>query len=94
MAWEEEKRGWCWGAPCQSCRGQKSGQAPDSVSGLRQSRVIPLPGAEDSAWGEAGNPWDRRREAGLGNRHLLHGVGQRVDPTVFSALSPAERPWL
>lgn len=94
MAWEEEERGWSWGAPCQGCRGQKGGQAPDSVSGLRHSRVIPLPGAEDSVGGEAGNLWDRRREACLGNRHLLHGVGQRVDPTVFSARSLAERPWL
>lgn len=45
-------------------------------------------------WGEAGNLWDRRREACLGNRHLLHGMGQRVDPTMFSLLSFAEGPWL
>lgn len=93
MAWEEKKWGWCWGAPCQGWRGQKGGQAADSVSGLRRRRIIPLPGAEDSVWGEAGNLWDRRREACLGNRHLLHCMGH-VDPTVFSARSLAERPWL
>lgn len=52
MMWEEEKQEWCWGAPCQGCRDRKGGKAPDSVSGLRHSRVILLPGAEDSVWGK------------------------------------------
>lgn len=38
------------GSSLSKLQGQKGGQAPDSVSGLRHSRVILLPGAEDSMW--------------------------------------------
>jgi len=58
MAWEEEKPGWCLGGPCQGCRAQKGVQAPDGVSGLRHSRVVPLPVPGGSVWGEAENRWD------------------------------------
>lgn len=86
------KEGVVLGSSLSRLQGKKGGHAPDSVSGLRHSRIILLLGAEDSMWGEAGNPWDRRR--GLGNKHLVHGMKQWVDLIVFFILSLAERPWL
>lgn len=94
MAWEEEKQGWCWGFPVKVVVDRKvfellTPYLGQSIAGSSQCQELKI-----KFWGEAGNLWHKRGEACLGNSYLLGSVGQRVDTTVFLALSLAEGPWL
>lgn len=62
------------GSSLSKLQGQKGGQAPGSVSGLKHRRVILLPGAEDSIW-------EKRETSGTGQGE---GLTWRIS-TLFMA---------
>lgn len=85
MAWEEEKHGGFGDSLSKLWWIER--WATHGVSELKHRRTVPLPGAKDTVWGEAGISWDKRGEACLENRHLLNSVGQKVDTNALFGLS-------